>query len=178
MINLIRGEAIKMRHARTAMGAWMAGVALTLLVVLVSTLADEPSTVSGKRDAITVAPIFILFVVFGVVGATSMPPPAPSAVLIAPDRLRLLLARALAYAVTAAGVALVMQLVGIAIQPSADGGQRGRGPGLRRLRRAGGRRPCWARRWAARSAWASARWWASRWPAWSACWCTCSWSTG
>lgn len=117
MINLIRGEAIKMRSTRTAIGFMIAGVALTLLVVLVSTLADEPSTVSAKRDAITVAPVFILFVVFGVVGATGeyRHRTVAPAVLIAPDRLRLLAARALAYAVTAAGVALVMQLVSFAI---------------------------------------------------------------
>ena len=53
VINLIRGEAIKMRSTRTAIGFTIAGVALTLLFVLVSTLADEPSTVSGKRDALT-----------------------------------------------------------------------------------------------------------------------------
>lgn len=117
MINLIRGEAIKMRSTRTAIGFTIAGVALTLLVVLVSTLADEPSTVSAKRDAITVAPIFVLFVVFGVVGATGeyRHRTVAPAVLIAPDRLRLLSARALAYAVTAAGVALVMLVVSFAI---------------------------------------------------------------
>lgn len=117
MINLIRGEAIKMRSTRTAIGFMIAGVALTLLVVLVSTLADEPSTVNAKRDAITVAPLFILFVVFGVVGATGeyRHRTVAPAVLIAPDRLRLLSARALAYAVTAAGVALVMQVVSFAI---------------------------------------------------------------
>ena len=48
--------------------------------------------------------------VFGVVGATGeyRHRTVAPAVLIAPDRLRLLVARALAYGVTAAGVALVM----------------------------------------------------------------------
>jgi len=115
--NLIRGEAIKLRSTRTAIGFTIAGVALMLLVVLVSTLADDPSTVSAKRDSVTVAPLFILFVVFGVVGATGeyRHRTIAPAVLIAPDRLRLLLARALAYAVTAAGVALVMLIVSLAI---------------------------------------------------------------
>ena len=117
MKNLIRGEAIKLRSTRTAIGFTIAGVALMLLVVLVSTLADDPSTVSAKRDSVTVAPLFILFVVFGVVGATGeyRHRTIAPAVLIAPDRLRLLLARALAYAVTAAGVALVMLIVSFAI---------------------------------------------------------------
>ncbi len=117
MINLIRGEAIKMRSTRTAIGFLIAGVALTLLFVLITTLADEPSTLDSKRDALTVAPLFILFVVFGVVGATGeyRHRTVAPAVLIAPDRLRLLVARALAYAVTGAGVALVMLLVSLAI---------------------------------------------------------------
>lgn len=117
MINLIRGEAIKLRSTRTAIGFTIAGVALMLLVVLVSTLADDPSTVSAKRDAITVAPVFILFVVFGVVGATGeyRHRTVAPAILIAPDRIRLLVARTLAYAVTAAGVALVMLVVAFAI---------------------------------------------------------------
>ncbi|HYI35954.1 MAG TPA: hypothetical protein VEX39_05090 [Thermoleophilaceae bacterium] len=117
MNNLIRGEAIKLRSTRTAIGFTIAGVALMLLVVLVSTLADDPSSVSAKRDSITVAPVFILFVVFGVVGATGeyRHRTVAPAILIAPDRLRLLVARTLAYAVTAAGVALVMLVVAFAI---------------------------------------------------------------
>jgi len=115
--NLIRGEAIKMRSTRTAIGFTIAGIALMLLVVLISTLAGEPSSVSAKRDAITIAPVGILFVVFGVVGATGeyRHRTVAPAVLIAPDRLRLLVARALAYGVTAAAVALAMLAVAFAV---------------------------------------------------------------
>ena len=117
MRNLIRGEAIKMRSTRTAIGFTIAGIALMLLVVLISTLAGEPSSVSAKRDAITIAPVGILFVVFGVVGATGeyRHRTVAPAVLIAPDRLRLLVARALAYGVTAAAVALAMLAVAFAV---------------------------------------------------------------
>ena len=117
MKNLIRGEAIKMRSTRTAIGFTIAGIALMLLVVLISTLAGEPSSVSAKRDAITIAPVGILFVVFGVVGATGeyRHRTVAPAVLIAPDRLRLLVARALAYGVTAAVVALAMLAVAFAV---------------------------------------------------------------
>ena len=117
MTNLIRGEAIKMRSTRTAIGFTIAGIALMLLVVLISTLAGEPSSVSDKRDAITIAPVGILFVVFGVVGATGeyRHRTVAPAVLIAPDRLRLLVARALAYGVTAAAVALAMLAVAFAV---------------------------------------------------------------
>ncbi len=117
MTNLIRGEAIKMRSTRTAIGFTIAGIGLMLLVVLISTLAGEPSSVSDKRDAITIAPVGILFVVFGVVGATGeyRHRTVAPAVLIAPDRLRLLVARALAYGVTAAAVALAMLTVAFAV---------------------------------------------------------------
>ena len=123
MINLIRGEAIKMRSTRTAIGFTIAGIALMLLVVLISTLAGEPSSVSDKRDAITIAPVGILFVVFGVVGATGeyRHRTVAPAVLIAPDRLRLLVARALAYGVTAAAVALAMLARGLRRRHTADG---------------------------------------------------------
>ena len=70
MRNLIRGEAIKMRSTRTALGFTIAGVVLTLMFVLVSTLAGDPSSLDAKRDALSVFHLFILFVVFGVVGAT------------------------------------------------------------------------------------------------------------
>jgi hypothetical protein len=115
--NLIRGEAIKMRSTRTALGFTIAGALLTLMFVLVSTLAGDPSTLDDKRDALSVFHLFILFVVFGVVGATGeyRHRTVAPAVLIAPDRLRLLGARALAYAVTAAGVAAVMMVVSFAV---------------------------------------------------------------
>ena len=117
MTNLIRGEAIKMRSTRTALGFLIAGVVLMLLVVLISTLAGSPDSANAKRDAITIAPVSILFVVFGVVGATGeyRHRTVAPAVLIAPDRLRLLLARALAYGATAAGVALVMLVMAFAV---------------------------------------------------------------
>ena len=53
------------------------------------------------------------------------------AVLIAPDRLRLLVARTLAYAVTAAGVALVMLIVAFAIGIPLMAGSEGDGAGRR-----------------------------------------------
>lgn len=113
MIPLIKGEAIKLRSTRTAIGFTLAGVGLTVLFVLVSTLAGTPETIVARREAINVAPLFILFVVFGVVGATGeyRHRTVAPAVLIAPDRLRLLLARALAYAATGAGVGAVMLAV-------------------------------------------------------------------
>ena len=117
MINLIRGEAIKMRSTRTAIGFLLTGILLTLLFGLLSSLLDEPSSAEGKREAMSVAPLFLLFVIFGVVGSTGeyRHRTVAPAVLIAPDRLRLLTARALAYAATGALVGLAMVLVSAAV---------------------------------------------------------------
>ena len=118
MINLIRGEAIKLRSTRTALGFTIAGVALLLLVVLASILGGDPTTVDAKREALSVGgPISFLLIIFGIVGATGeyRHRTVAPAVLIAPDRSRLLLARALAYAVTGLGVGLAMIVVGLAI---------------------------------------------------------------
>jgi ABC-2 type transport system permease protein len=115
---LIRGEAIKLRSTRTALGFTIAAVALLLLVVLASILGGDPDTVSLKREALSVGgPISFLLIIFGIVGATGeyRHRTVAPAVLIAPDRSRLLLARALAYGVTGLGVGLAMIVVGLAI---------------------------------------------------------------
>jgi ABC-2 type transport system permease protein len=116
--NLIRGEAIKLRSTRTALGFTLVAIALLLLVVIASILGGDPDTVSDKRDALGVGgPVSFVLIIFGTVGATgeyrhhTLAP----AVLIAPDRTRLLLARALAYAATGAAVGLAMIAVGLAV---------------------------------------------------------------
>jgi ABC-2 type transport system permease protein len=115
---LIRGEAIKLRSTRTAIGFAVAAVALLMLVVLASILGGDPDTVSLKREALSVGgPVSFVLIIFGVVGATgeyrhhTLAP----AVLIAPDRGRLLLARALAYGVTGIAVGAATIAVGLAV---------------------------------------------------------------
>jgi ABC-2 type transport system permease protein len=115
---LIRGEAIKLRSTRTAIGFAIAAVALLLLVVIASILGGDPHTLSAKRDALGVGgPVSFVLIIFGVVGATgeyrhhTLAP----AVLIAPDRTRLLLARALAYAATGVVVGAITVAVGLAV---------------------------------------------------------------
>jgi len=118
VIALIRGEAIKLRSTRTAIGFAIAGVALTLLTVLATILGGDPTTIEDKRDALSVGgPVAFVLIIFGIVGATGeyRHRTVAPAVLIAPDRTRLLLARALAYAVTATAVALLMIAVGFVI---------------------------------------------------------------
>jgi ABC-2 type transport system permease protein len=115
---LIRGEAIKLRSTRTAIGFAIVAVALLLLVVLGSILGGNPDTISAKRDSLSVGgAVSFVLIIFGVVGATSeyRHHTLAPAVLIAPDRARLLLARALAYAVTGAALGAALIAVGLAI---------------------------------------------------------------
>ncbi len=118
MIGLIRGEAIKLRSTRTALGFTLAAMTLLVLIVLASILGGDPTAVEDKRAALSVGgPISFVLILFGIVGATGeyRHRTVASAVLIAPDRTRLLLARSLAYAATGVGVGLVLIAVALAI---------------------------------------------------------------
>jgi ABC-2 type transport system permease protein len=115
---LLRGEMIKVRTTRTALGFAIASVLLVVAYVLVSLLAGDPTTVSEKRDALNVGGVLsVPLLIFGIVGATgeyrhrTLAP----AVLIDPDRTRLTLARLLAYLLTAIAVGVAMVVVALAI---------------------------------------------------------------
>ncbi|MGI8845259.1 MAG: ABC transporter permease [Thermoleophilaceae bacterium] len=99
-----------------------------LLTVLASTLGGDPTTVEDKRSAISIGGLLsFVLVIFGIVGATGeyRHRTVAPAVLIAPDRARLLLARAFAYGVTALLVGLLMLVVafvvGIPLLAGTDG---------------------------------------------------------
>jgi ABC-2 type transport system permease protein len=118
MTRLLAGELIKVRTTRTALGFALAGLLLTLATVLISTLAEDPFSLEDKRAALHFGGAIALVLLFyGVVGATgeyrhrTLAP----AVLIAPDRLRLVVARLAAYAVTAGLVGVAMGAVAFAI---------------------------------------------------------------
>jgi hypothetical protein len=111
---LIRGELIKVRTTRTALGFAAAGLLFVLLMVFVSVLAGHPKTIPDKRDTLNYGNITALvLLLFGAVGATgefrhrTLAP----AVLIAPDRLRLFIARTVAYALTGVAIGLVLGIV-------------------------------------------------------------------
>jgi ABC-2 type transport system permease protein len=118
MTRLIAGELIKVRTTRTALGFGLAGVLLTLAGVLISVLAGDPGTLEDKRAALSFGgTVAVVLLVYGVVGATgefrhrTLAP----AVLIAPDRVRLVVARMAAYAVTAGIVGVAMGFASFAI---------------------------------------------------------------
>ena len=108
MIALIHGEMIKVRTTRTALGFAVATLLLVLAVVLISILAGDPTDVDSKRDALNTGGVMgVTLLLFGIVGASGeyRHRTIAPAVLIAPDRFRLSLARLLAYVFTAIAVA-------------------------------------------------------------------------
>jgi ABC-2 type transport system permease protein len=119
LIALLRGEMIKVRTTRTALGFATASLLLVLATVLISILAGDPTTVNDKRDSLNISALglAIPLLLFGIVGATGeyRHRTIAPAVLIAPDRVRLPLARLLAYMLTAVVLAAVMALVALVV---------------------------------------------------------------
>ena len=118
MIPLVHGEMIKVRTTRTALGFGIASVLLVLAIVLLTILTADLDTVQTKRDALNLGgALCVPLLLFGIVGATgeyrhrTLAP----AVLIAPDRMRLALARLVAYMFTALAVGLAMAAVALVV---------------------------------------------------------------
>jgi hypothetical protein len=124
---LIHGELIKVRTTRTALGFGAASVLLVLALVLISFLAGDQNTVQDKRDALNVGGVLsVPLLIFGIVGATGeyRHRTIAPAVLIAPGRARLTVARLIAYLLTALVVGVTMVVVAFAIGlPLASGGE-------------------------------------------------------
>jgi ABC-2 type transport system permease protein len=124
---LISGELIKVRTTRTALGFGSASVLLVLALVLISFLAGDPTTAADKRDALNVGGVLsVPLLIFGIVGATGeyRHRTIAPAVLIAPGRGRLTVARLIAYMLTALAVGVAMVAVAFAIGlPLAGGGE-------------------------------------------------------
>jgi hypothetical protein len=141
MSRLIRGELIKLRTTRTALG-FAAGVAvLTLAIVLITTLAGDPRTIADKRGALAVgSAVSALLLLFGVVGAgaeyrhRTLAP----ALLVAPGRGRLLAARVVAYGLAGLAIGVVMTAVAFAVGLPLLAGQLGPDLGTSDYLRAGG----------------------------------------
>jgi ABC-2 type transport system permease protein len=128
VIPLVHGEMIKVRTTRTALAFGVASVLLVLAVVLITILAGDPDNVQSKKDALNLGgALCIPLLLFGIVGATgeyrhrTLAP----AVLIAPDRLRLAIARLIAYVLTALAVGIAMAIVALVIGVPLLAGQPG-----------------------------------------------------
>lgn len=118
MIGLLHGELIKLRTTRTALG--FAGVALLLVVLslVLLVVVSGPTTAQDKLTSISVAgQIAFVLTIFGAVGATGehRHGTITSALLIAPDRVRVTVAKLLAYTAAGALLGLLLQLVALII---------------------------------------------------------------
>ena len=128
MRRLFSGELIKLRTTRTAIGFGSAGLLLALAATLISILANDLTDLDDKRNALNFGGgIGILFLLFGAVGATgefrhrTLAP----AVLIAPDRFRLVLARIGAYKLAGLIFGLLIAIVTLGIGLALMGGEPG-----------------------------------------------------
>ena len=128
MSRLLAGELIKLRTTRTAIGFGLAGLLIALAATLISILAGDLTTVESKTNALNFGGgIGILFLLFGAVGATgefrhrTLAP----AVLIAPDRLRLVLARIGAYKLAGLAFGLLIAAIVLGIGAALMGGEPG-----------------------------------------------------
>jgi len=118
MTRLINGELIKVRTTRTALGFGAASVLLVLALVLISFLAGDPTNVDDKRDALNVGGVLsVPLLIFGIVGATGeyRHRTIAPAVLIAPGRARLTVARLIAYMLTGLLFGAVMVVVALVV---------------------------------------------------------------
>lgn len=118
MSNLIRGELIKLRTTRTALGFAAGAALLTVALVLLGILAGNPETIADKRDVLAIgSTVAVLVLLFGVVGSSSeyRHRTLAPALLVAPGRGRLLIARVLAYGLAGLGIGAVMLAVAFAI---------------------------------------------------------------
>jgi ABC-2 type transport system permease protein len=125
MTRLISGELIKVRTTRTALGFGAASVLLVLALVLISFLAGDPTTVDDKRDALNVGGVLsVPLLIFGIVGATGeyRHRTIAPAVLIAPGRARLTVARLISYTLTGLLFGALMVIVALVVGLPLAGG--------------------------------------------------------
>jgi ABC-2 type transport system permease protein len=128
MIALIGGELIKVRSTRTALGFGAAAVLLCVASVLIFVLGGEPTTVPGKRDALSFGgTLAVPLLIFGIVGATTefRHRTLAASLLVGPVRPRTTGARIVAFAITGLAVGLAMlavtALLGAALLAGAQG---------------------------------------------------------
>jgi hypothetical protein len=118
MTGLLRGELIKLRTTRTAIGFGVLTLVLLALPVLAQTLLGQPVSAADQRDAVTVPwPIPVLPILFGVVGATGefRHGTITSVFLVSPGRLRATAAKLVAYMAAGAIGGLLIQACALTI---------------------------------------------------------------
>jgi ABC-2 type transport system permease protein len=114
MSALLRAELIKLRTTRTFVAIVATGTVLSLGLTILVAINSTPGTPDDVRDFFTIAnPSALLALLLGAIGMTGewRHRTITSAVLAAPDRVRLLAAKTLSHAIAGAVLALVVSLV-------------------------------------------------------------------
>ena len=143
---LLRAELIKLRTTRTFAGLAGAAIGISLLITVLVGVLTEPTEDSVLVDVFTtdLSGFFIFILAVIGIGGEWRHRTITSSLLAAPDRLRFLAAKTLAFAAAGAvlsvlvsiAVTIVGTLVTVAARPAAAGGRRaGRPAGPQRARR-------------------------------------------
>jgi ABC-2 type transport system permease protein len=132
VIGLLQGELIKLRTTRTAIGFAICGMGLVVLTLLLLILVGDPTNTEDKLTAVAVAgPIVFLLCIFGAVGATGehRHGTITAALLIAPGRVGVTVAKLIAYAAAGALFGLLLQVVALVVGLPLMSGDAGADPG-------------------------------------------------
>ncbi|MEA2475018.1 MAG: type transport system permease protein [Thermoleophilaceae bacterium] len=117
MSNLLRAELLKLRTTRTFAALVGSAVALSLLVVVLTSILSKDITEQDARDLFTADFTGLFILLLGVMGAAGewRHRTITSSVLAAPDRTRLLAAKTIAYALAGAVLSLIVSVTIMAV---------------------------------------------------------------
>jgi hypothetical protein len=117
MSPLLRGELLKLRTTRTFVTLVAVTVALSLIVVGLTTILRDNFTTADVRETFTFDFSSLFILLLGVTGMAGewRHRTITSSVLAAPDRVRLLLAKLIAYAVAGTVLSLIVTLALMAL---------------------------------------------------------------
>ena len=117
MSALLQAELLKLRTTRTFFALVGAALALSLLVTVLTLVLSDPIPESEMRDVLTADFTSLFILLLGVIGMTGewRHRTITSTVLAAPDRVRMLAAKVLAYAVAGAALSLVVTAAVMAV---------------------------------------------------------------
>ncbi len=114
---LLRAELIKLRTTRTFVVLTAAALAISLLVVVLTTMLQDEWTADDARDLFTADFTGLFILLLGVMGMAGewRHRTITSTVLAAPRRLRLLSAKTISYAVAGIAISLIVTVTIMAI---------------------------------------------------------------